>query len=146
MNRGAKCGAADDYCSQSWCFIDPALCQSSALRYSFTDIVLDREVYYSYDTCGGSSAFWDDFFETKKNMLSGATLRVAVPELFYPDHYLIDENGDPVEGRAPTTDEVGSLKGVYVEWFKEIAEAGDFEHASVSSLPVSPCSCRVCGG
>ena len=120
-------GAADDYCSQSWCFIDPALCQSSALRYSFTDIVLDREVYYSYDTCGGSSAFWDDFFETKKNMLSGATLRVAVPELFYPDHYLIDENGDPVEGRAPTTDEVGSLKGVYVEWFKEIAEAGDFE-------------------
>ena len=120
-------GAGNAYCAQSWCYVDAATCQSSALAYALTDIVLDREFYYSYDTCGGSSSFWDEFFEAKKHVLTGATLRVAVPSLFFPDHYLLDADNAVVEGRAPTIDEVGDLKGVYVDWFKAIAEAGDFE-------------------
>ena len=123
-------GAADDYYSQSWCFIDPALCQSSALRYSFTDIVLDREFYYSYDTCGGSS-FWDEFFEAKKHVLTGATLRVAVPSSSSP--ILPPRRGQRRRRAARHHDEVGDLKGVYVDWFKAIAEAGDFQPSGPSS-------------
>ena len=49
----------------------------------------------------GDAAFWDDYFEGMQDKLASATLRLAVPSLFFPDHYLRDADGNIVEGRRP---------------------------------------------
>lgn len=66
--------------------------------------------------------------------MKGTILRVGVPALFYPDHYRLDTNGEPILFNNDINAGVGELKGIYIEYLNEVAFEGQFkvEYTSVS--------------
>jgi len=131
-------GEADDpsYCSQSWCYIDPDKCHSSA-NNTFSRSVLYSHLFYSYDTCGSDDTFRDFAIASA---LEGQTLKIGIPALLYPDHYREDENGEPIFWSTNINDGSGELKGMYIDYMKQIASDGNF---AVEYRPVSASATQV---
>ena len=82
------------YCAQQWCYVDAAACALSTYSTRRSDIFPGLEIFYSYETCGGSEEDWTSVTVTRR--LSLQTLRVGIPALYYPQHFKYDEQGAQV--------------------------------------------------
>jgi len=120
-----------DFCSKSWCYVDQEKCKSSTMTYAKSAFFPGDDLFYSYDTCGFENTF-KEFSVTRE--LKGRTLKVGIPALFYPDHYRLDENGDPIFWSQEIDAGVGDLLGIYPDYIRKLAIRGDFkvEFRSVS--------------
>ena len=71
------------HCAQQWCYVDPALCRSSEVRYQkSTYFPTISGLFYSYATCGGDhSAFTS--FERLKQASNQQHFTVVIPSIAY---------------------------------------------------------------
>lgn len=127
------------FCNVPFCYIDPFKC-SASLNNTFKQSSMFKRLYYSYSTCGEPD-LWAKFEVSKK--LEGATLRVGVPNLFFPDHYRMDESGFPILSAASIQTGKGDLVGLYIDLLQHISQKGGFK---VHYMDVSPGALAQNGG
>ena len=82
------------YCAQQWCYVDAAACALTTYSTRRTDAFPSLNIFYSYETCGGSEVEWTSFTVTQQ--LSMHTLRMGIPALYYPQHFKYDALGAQV--------------------------------------------------
>jgi len=125
MNLAPFCHGKDDvplFCSRPFCYVDPDQCFTSNSTIARSQFF--PELFYSYETCGEVDAFREF---TLKSELVGRTLKVGVPALLYPDHYRLDENGDPILFSDDIFEGVGELRGIFIDFLHAVASDGNFE-------------------
>ena len=81
---GCQGASPPSYCAQRWCYVDPAVCRSSSLRYEKSSYfpTLSPRLYYSYATCGGDYGAFSSF-ETLKAASNEHQLKVVLPSIAY---------------------------------------------------------------
>ena len=136
------------YCKQPWCYVDPTACQTSTVPYQKSDLFPAAQplfggnattnttsasaaatpagLYYSYDTCGGSSAPWTE--ARALGLIRGKTFRVAVPAFQAATHYYVDpETREMITSGAPTLAQMRrpeNLHGFWIDYFRMLADKG----------------------
>ena len=82
--------------------------------------------YWSYDTCGGDSSLWTTDLIVKG--LEGKIVRVAFPKSYPPMHYMVDDNGAPINSQVTSMAMAAREKGgVWFKYFDDIRETAGFE-------------------
>jgi hypothetical protein len=91
-------GTNPDFCGELWCYVDKEKCKGSTHSLHRSDMHLANDLhaslYFSYSTCGGSSAPWSQFRTTSS--VAGKTLIFTVPILHHPFHFKIDAAGHKI--------------------------------------------------
>lgn len=125
VNRGPFCNGKNrpEFCGEPFCYVDHEKCKLSG-KSSFVQSKFFPHLYFSYSTCGATDMF-EEFFAV--NSLSGQTLRVGVPAIYFPYHYKLDENGKPIPFDLNTSKGVGEWTGIYIDFLWEIANLANFE-------------------
>lgn len=116
---------AREYCGQPWCYVSPDACVGVPHRASSH---LSGE-YYSYETCGGNSQPWEE--GERAEVLRGRKLRVAVPMLIKPTHYVVGDDGtEYTDMKVDDLPEGLSLathgRGILIEFYEILAARGGF--------------------
>ena len=175
--RGGTNSSTPGYCGQPWCYIDPATCQTSTVPYQKSDLFPEAHplfegaantstappsaagstplvgLYYSYETCGGSSTPWTE--ARALGHIRGKTFRVAIPAYQDKSHYYVDPEtrgmiitGVPTQAQMQTPE---NLHGFWVDYFRLLAEKGRAAFAFAARPPAPPapmhgrgrpCSCH----
>ena len=120
----------EHFCNAPFCFIDPTKCKLSE-NNTYAQSAFFPNLYYSYNTCGSDM----DWRVPITDQLKGATLRVGIPVLFYPEHFKLDANGNAILWSTNVNDGVGDFRGIYIEILNLIASKGGFtvQYQSVSA-------------
>ena len=73
-----------------------------------------------------------------ESALSGRTLRAGIPLSEYPDHFMVDDEGQPL----PTGPYIpgAPMSGLWIDYYEEMAKIGNFE---LEYRPVSNSSLRA---
>ena len=103
--------------------MDTDLCHRSKFQYAHSAYFKDRDLYYSYETCGGSSDAWEELASVSE--LSGATIRAAVPKLSRPNHSA-EIDGEIQTDRLLNHSDTDHLEGIYIAFYEELADRAGF--------------------
>jgi len=118
------------FCDRAFCYIDPDLCHSSTTS-TYAKSIIFPHLYYSYTACGDEDSFRNFNAESE---LTGRTIKVGLPGIYYPDHYRVDEEGNPIIFSDDINEGKGDLKGVFIDFLQSLAMDGNF---NVEFHPVS---------
>jgi hypothetical protein len=133
------------YCDEPWCYVDPITCEArqTGKTYRASDLLIvptswpGEKPYYSYETCGGNTEAWTENIVTAS--LSGRVLKAGIPESYYPEHFMIDQNGAPLPDGPITSG--ASLSGVWIEYVRQ--EAATLQARARAKITRCRC-CRRC--
>ena len=133
-NLAPYCNGSDnkpEFCDAPFCYVDPSKCKLSK-NNTYKQSSYFPNLYYSYTTCGSNDR-WREF--QIKDQLKGATLRVGVPAQYYPDHFKLDADGNPILWNLDINAGVGEFQGIYIELLTKIALFAGFtiQYESVSA-------------
>ena len=114
-----------EYCAESWCYVDDDKC-TTRRTLSGGARTTTRGFYWSYDTCGGDSSLWTTDLIVKG--LEGKVVRVAFPKSYPPMHYMVDDDGAPINSQVTSMAMAAREKGgVWFKYFDDIRETAGFE-------------------
>lgn len=145
LSYGTSCAAHDknleplcndpnnqfDGCDEPFCFIDPSKCKFSE-NNTYAQSSFFPNLYYSYSTCGGTN-HWESFAVSRQ--LQGTTLRVGIPSIYFPDHFKLGDDGNPISFDRDINAGVGDFQGIYIQLLDDIAADANFtvKYESVSA-------------
>ena len=129
------CNATDNelepFCNDPFCYVDPSKCKFSK-NHTYIKSSYFPNLYLSYTTCSSNDR-WREFQII--DQLKGATLRVGVPGLYYPDHFKLDTNGEPILWNEDIHSSDGEFQGPCIELLTKISVLAGFtiQYESVSA-------------
>ena len=123
---GTNESAWSEYCAESWCYVDGDKCRDSSYTFWRSSYDYAGGFYWSYDTCGGDSSLWTTDLIVKG--LEGKVVRVAFPKSYPPMHYMVDDDGAPINSQVTSMAMAAREKGgVWFKYFDDIRETAGFE-------------------
>jgi len=126
-------GDNPSFCNRSFCYVDPEKCHFST-KSTYAKSAIFPHLVYSYTACGEKDSFREFNIESE---LIGRTIKVGIPAIYYPDHYRLDEEGNPIVWSNDFNAGVGDLKGIFIDFLRGLAVNGNFD---VEFFPVSVAS------